>query len=151
MRNCFHIKATILLKISKFADYSTVILHALAKAKGQLCSTSELAVRTGLSVHTVSKIAKLLQGADLLISTRGAQGGYQLAKLPEEITLAEVVSAIDGSPAMTQCSQQHHECHIAYGCELQGHWQWINEQILNVLAQVTLASLLKKPLRISHE
>ncbi|MDD5632413.1 MAG: Rrf2 family transcriptional regulator, partial [Methylococcales bacterium] len=82
-----------------------------------------------------------LLNAKVLISTRGAKGGYALAKAPEKITIASVISALEGPIALTECSISQQGCEQASGCEIRGNWGLINQTIHNALESVTLADM----------
>lgn len=139
-----------MIKISRLADYALVMLHDLSESPERCLSAAALARRTGIALPTVSKVLKLLHEAALITSIRGAAGGYQLAKKPEKMSVAEVISAVDGAPALTECCQSNHDCVHDTRCRLQSHWQWINRLITNVLAQLSLADL-KKPVQLTQE
>lgn len=130
-----------MLKISKLADYSTVIMSFLAKFPDQLFSASLISERTHIPTPTVSKVLKLLHEAKLLISLRGTSGGYQLAKAPNEINIAEIIAAIDGKPAITQCSKGNNICHHDRVCEIRNNWRTINQIISNILEGLSLADM----------
>ena len=134
-----------MIKISRLADYSTMILNFMASAPNQNFSASAIAEQTHVSLPTVSKLLKLLNDADLLISLRGANGGYQIAKSADQINLAEVITAIDGKPAVTECSKENHSCLHHDFCGLSGNWNVINQAILNFLKSVSLLDM-RKPL-----
>lgn len=130
-----------MLKLSKLTDYATVILSYMAKNYTQMHATHEISEVTGITQPTVSKILKLLVKAKILSSIRGAKGGYILAKIPEKISVATVICAIEGPIALTECSASHKNCEQAAGCEVQGNWGLINQKIFNALESVSLADM----------
>lgn len=132
-----------MLRLSKLTDYATVILSFMARDKTQVHAAMEIAAATGIALPTVSKILKLLVNADVLISTRGAKGGYTLARVPEEISVATVISALEGPIALTECSISQQGCEQASGCDIHGNWGLINRTIHNALESVTLADLIR--------
>ncbi|TAN68023.1 MAG: SUF system Fe-S cluster assembly regulator [Methylobacter sp.] len=132
-----------MLRLSKLTDYATVILSFMAKDKPQVHAAMEIAGVTGIALPTVSKILKLLVNANVLTSTRGAKGGYALARLPEEISIAMVISALEGPIALTECSISQQGCEQASGCDIRGSWNLINQTIHNALESVTLADLIR--------
>lgn len=131
-----------MLKLSKLTDYATVILSVIAKDGGRLHGAVELAETTGIALPTVSKILKILAKAGVLSSVRGAKGGYCLAREPERITVATVISALEGPIALTECSVSHKGCDQAAGCRIQGNWHLINQKIAHALESVTLADMI---------
>ena len=132
-----------MLRLSKLTDYATVILSFIARDNTQVRAAMEIASATGIALPTVSKILKLLVNAKVLISTRGAKGGYALASAPENITIAAVISALEGPIALTECSISQQGCEQASGCEIRGNWSLINQTIHNALESVTLADMIK--------
>ena len=132
-----------MLRLSKLTDYATVILSFMARDKAQVHAAMEIAAVTGIALPTVSKILKLLVNADVLISTRGAKGGYALARTPDKITIAAVISALEGPIALTECSISQQGCEQASGCEIRGNWSLINQTIHNALESVTLADMIR--------
>lgn len=131
-----------MLKISKLADYAVLIMHCLSQHMDERYSAAAVSERIGIAAPTVSKILKLLNEAKLVTSTRGTQGGYQLARASENMSLADIVTAIDGSPAMTECSQVNGCCQYDQHCELRSNWQYINDIIFKVLNHVTLRDMM---------
>lgn len=141
-----------MLKLSKMTDYATVILSAIARDKYRLHGALELADATGIALPTVSKILKILAKAGVLASTRGAKGGYTLAREPDRITVATIIGALEGPIALTECSASHKGCDQASGCRIQGNWHLINQKIANALESVTLADMImpfKQPEEVS--
>ncbi len=141
-----------MLKLSKMTDYATVLLSVIAKDKYRLHGALEIASVTGIALPTVSKILKILTKAGVLSSARGAKGGYTLAREPERITVATIISALEGPIALTECSVSHKGCNQAIGCRIQGNWHLINQKIAHALESVTLADMIlpfKQPEEVS--
>src|SRR5579883_713342 len=132
-----------MLKISKLTDYATVIMSFLALKPEMIFSAPHIAKSVHLKAPTVSKLLKILCEAELVKSHRGTGGGYQLAKSTAEITLAEVVSAIEGKLAMTECCSPHNSCSLDALCGIKDNWKTINNIILQALGQVTLSDMSK--------
>jgi FeS assembly SUF system regulator len=139
-----------MLKLSKLTDYATVILSHMAKDKTRVHGAFEIAEATGIAQPTASKILKILVKAQVLASTRGAKGGYSLAKAPDRITVASVISALEGPIALTECSVSHKGCEQASGCRIQGNWHVINQRVSQALESVTLADMIL-PSKPPHE
>lgn len=134
-----------MLRLSKLTDYATVILSFMARDSTQVHAAMEIASVTGIALPTVSKILKLLVNAKVLISTRGAKGGYALARAPEKISIASVISVLEGPIALTECSISQQGCEQASGCEISGSWNLINQTIHNALESLTLADMIRPP------
>jgi len=131
-----------MLKLSKLTDYATVLLSFMAKDPLGMHAAQEMADETGISQPTVSKIMKSLVRAHVLTSVRGAKGGYLLARAPKKITIASIISALEGPIALTECNASHKSCEQATGCHIQGNWGLINQKVFNALDSVTLADLI---------
>ena len=139
-----------MLRVSKLTDYATVVMTVLAgvaAARGAeaVISAQDLAERAHLELPTVSKLLKQLAHAGLVASLRGVNGGYRLARAPERITIADVVTAMEGPIGMTECSAQAGLCGHEPHCGVRVNWQRINQAIANALANVTLADMLHVP------
>ncbi len=130
------------MRLSKLTDYATVILSYIAKDTSHWHAALEISEATGIALPTVSKVLKLLLKADVLSSARGAKGGYALARTPEQISVAAVISALEGPIALTECSLTHQGCEQASGCDLRGNWGLINQTIHDALESITLADMI---------
>ena len=136
-----------MLRISKLADYGTVVMVYLAKRSPQLCNARDIALHTHLAVPTVSKLLKRLTAAGLLSSVRGAAGGYRLHKPAADISVTEIIYALDEYRGLTECSLQPNECSLQHVCHIQGNWQLISQSIESALASVSLSALAKPTLQ----
>jgi len=130
-----------LLRLSKLTDYGTVVLSQMAREPGRLHAAAEIAAATHLAAPTVSKLLKHLARAGLVASHRGARGGYSLARPAEQITAVQIIDAIEGPVAITQCSMSHSRCGIEAVCGIGHNWQRISLAIRDSLSTVTLAQL----------
>ena len=127
--------------MGKLTDYATVVLASLAQQPDTHRAAAELAERTRLAKPTVSKVLKGLQRAGMVISSRGAQGGYRLARRPEEITAAQILDVFEGPIAITECSGASSQCGIERLCRVGSAWQRVNAAIRRALEDVTLREL----------
>jgi FeS assembly SUF system regulator len=132
-----------MLRVTKLTDYATVVLTVLAARPGQVLSATELAEAAGLEATTVAKLLKPLAQAGLVIGLRGVNGGYRLARDAVAISLIEVVQAMEGPLAITECSQDHNNCGIAHQCGVRSQWRLINDVLADALRSVTLAQMLQ--------
>src|ERR1700760_5054515 len=130
-----------MLRMGKMTDYATVVLASLAQEPSTHRAATELAERTRLSRPTVSKVLKGLQRAGMVISSRGAQGGYRLARAPQQITAAQILDVFEGPIAITECSGASSQCGIERQCRVGTSWQRINAAIRRALDDVTLQQL----------
>lgn len=132
-----------MLRISKLTDYGTVLLAHLAENQSSVCSAADVAHATGIALPTVSKLLKFLARADLVTSTRGANGGYRLSRAPQEISAADVIDALEGPVSITECSAVDGDCEHEGVCSVGGAWQRINVAIRRALMDVTLNDLVR--------
>jgi FeS assembly SUF system regulator len=142
-----------MLRMGKLTDYATVVLASLAQQPHDFCAAAELAEKTHLSLPTVSKLLKELQRSGMVISSRGAQGGYRLARSPELITAAQILDVFEGPVAITECSTATSQCGIEKLCRVSSAWQRINAAIRRALDDVTLhqlAGLDTAGVRVAH-
>jgi FeS assembly SUF system regulator len=131
-----------MLRISKLTDYGTVILAALAsQPENAKVTATDVAERTRLGLPTVSKLLKCLQRGGLVISSRGSCGGYQLARPAKQISAADILDALEGKLALTECSGQHSNCGIESTCRVGHAWQHVNTAIRRSLEDISLAQL----------
>ena len=133
-----------MLKLNKMTDYAVVCLGTLARKPDYSMSATELSKETGLTVYTVQKVLKLLVIKSNLISAkRGSQGGYKLNKKSNEISVVEIIEALDGPISLTACvdSSDSH-CEASNVCFLGGKWNRVNEIIRDSLNDISLNDLL---------
>ena len=131
-----------MIRMTKQADYGIVLLTRLAQEQDRLFNATELAQETQLPAPTVSKILKILARSGLLVSHRGVKGGYALARSAAEVTVVEIITALDGPVAITECiDDTPGECTQEAFCSVRGNWQRINEAIRGALEEITLAEM----------
>ena len=133
-----------MIKLSKMTDYAVVILAEMASHDSALLSATGLSEKTSLPEPTVSKILKLLTKKEIISSKRGINGGYSLIKEPENINMAEVITALDGPIALTACVEQSDQCcSHEVNCKIKGQWNPVNVAMQQALEKVTLAQMMK--------
>jgi FeS assembly SUF system regulator len=132
-----------MLRISKLTDYGTVLLAHLARNPDEICSSADIAACTGIALPTASKLLKSLARNDLVTSTRGANGGYRLARNARDISAADIIDALEGPVSITECSAIDSHCDIEEACSVGNAWQRINIAIRNALQEVSLVDLLR--------
>ena len=135
-----------MLRISKITDYGTLVLvHLASYEDGRLCSASDMASATHLTLPTTQKVLKILARGGLIESVRGAEGGYRLAKAPEQISAAEIVDTLEGPVALTECSDVDSHCELEPNCQVGGAWQKISKAIRLAMTDISLADLRTPP------
>jgi len=130
-----------MLRISKLTDYATVILARLAAEPERRFTAAQIAVETHLAGPTVSKLLKQLHRQGLVVSTRGSAGGYLLARPASEITAAQILDALDGPVALTECAGSSSHCGIERSCRVGHSWQRVNIAIRRSLQEISLLEL----------
>lgn len=132
-----------MIRIGRLTDYGIVLMTHVAGNLDTDHSASEIAADTRLPLPTVSKLLRRLARGGLLVSHRGAKGGYSLARPPQEVSVAAIISAIEGPVALTLCTTIEHsgDCAFEPRCPVRGHWQKINRAVRSALEDVTLADI----------
>jgi FeS assembly SUF system regulator len=130
-----------MLRISKLADYGTVVMVYLTHHQDKLCNARDIAEQTHLSLPTVSKLLKQLTAAGLLISVRGVNGGYRLQRPASDISVADILFTLDEHRGIIECDHQPNECSLSQVCRIQTNWRLISRAIESALTSVTLELL----------
>jgi FeS assembly SUF system regulator len=128
--------------LSKLADYGVIVATHLAIHPERQATAALIAAETRLPSATVAKVLKALAHAGLVLATRGATGGYRLARQATAISVAEVVAAIDGDIGLTQCSVHAADCDRINYCPTRPHWAAINHAVSAALEAITLDDMI---------
>jgi FeS assembly SUF system regulator len=129
-----------MLRISKLTDYGTLLLAQLSR-NGRISNAGQLASATHIALPTVSKLLKSLAQSGLVVSERGPQGGYALARDADQISAADIIDALEGPVAITECSSEDGACGLESFCRVGRAWQNINRSIRVALQHVSLEDL----------
>ncbi len=134
-----------MLRITKVTDYGIVLLTCIAQGgRDRPANARDLSRATHLPLPMVGKILKALARAGLLVSHRGAKGGYSLARGPEAISVAEIIGALEGPIALTEClGETPSNCSVESRCPVKISWRRINGAIQQALESVMLADMLQ--------
>ena len=132
-----------MFKISRLTDYSLRIVVRLSAERAIFKSSSELAVQCGISDATVRKVLKRLNDSDFITSLQGASGGYQLTRSLHAISLLDLITAMEGDVAITNCSLLDGCCDDDGRCGFKMPWRDVNRKIYDVLSGVSLASMVQ--------
>jgi len=140
-----------MVKLGKLTDYGLVLMTCIARSESSLPQRTarELAVESRLPLSTVSKLLKELLQSGLLISHRGTKGGYMLAKAPNQISVVDIIAAIEGPMALTECSTDLSGCTIESCCPIKNNQRIINQAVRGVLEKITLSDLIH-PLELTN-
>lgn len=136
-----------MLRIAKLTDYATGLMTQMAHQPGRWVSAQQLAVELNLPAPTVARLLKLLGRAGLVVSQRGKGGGYGLARPAREISVAEVIAAIEGPVALTDCARGDGRCSLERDCATRANWRVISQAVQVALEAVSLADMAAPPLR----
>ena len=132
------------MKLTHLADYAVVLMTAAARrTAGERLSATALAEDTGVPLPTAQKLMGQLASASLLVSHRGAGGGFSLARPAGDISLADIVEAVEGPIAMTQCSGSDDvsDCALDAHCRVKPHMGVVSRAVRGALGAVPLTEL----------
>ncbi|HEX4335368.1 MAG TPA: SUF system Fe-S cluster assembly regulator [Polyangiaceae bacterium] len=138
-----------MLRITKLTDYAVLVLSDMVRADGFARAARDIAESTRIPQPTVSKVLKLLARSTLVESERGKNGGYKLSRGADNISVADIVDAVEGPIAVTECSaHQRGSCDLEGKCPTETNWIRINDAIRQALRAVTLADMVKPNLPV---
>ncbi len=131
-----------MLRVTKLADYGIVMLTYFASRGGITQNARDIAREVRLPLPVVSKVLKQLTREGLLVSHRGIRGGYGLARGAQEITIADIIRALEGPIAVTECVDKlKGDCDFETKCPVSANWHMINQAIHSALEKITLAEM----------
>jgi FeS assembly SUF system regulator len=135
-----------MIRISRLTDYGIVLMSHIATHGERVHNAAEVASEAHLPLPTVSKLLRLLAKEGLLESHRGVKGGYGLARRPHDISVGQIIKALEGPIAITACTNEHPgDCEHEPICPVRGHWYLINLAIRQALDSITLADMAARP------
>jgi FeS assembly SUF system regulator len=130
-----------MIRLSRLTDYGIVLMAHLADAGEGPHTARDLAAQTELPLPVVSKLLKSLAREGLLVSSRGSKGGYQLARPAEQITVPQMIAALEGPIALTDCNLHEGACSQELRCHVRTPWQRINRAVHDALSRIRLTDL----------
>ncbi len=132
-----------MLRLTRQSDYGIVLMtHFAGFPDKSVQNARDLARCTNLPLPTVSKILKALARAGLLVSHRGVKGGYGLARPPAKINVDEIIEALEGPIALTDClDHETDECGIEFCCPVRTNWQRINKAVRDALKGIPISEM----------
>lgn len=134
-----------MLRITRLSDYAVAILGHLARSGSPVRTAKEIAAESGLPAPVVSKILKSLARASLVVSQRGVQGGYRLSRKASQVSVAEVIEAVEGPVALTECGEKTDSCEFVGNCSVQANWLRINQVVRRALANISVEDMILPP------
>src|SRR6202167_4728896 len=134
-----------MVRLGKLTDYGLVLMTCIARDQGAPLRTArDLARESKLPLSTVSKLLKELLQSGLLLSHRGIKGGYILAREPRDISVLEIIAAMEGPMALTECSTDVTGlCNLEPCCPIKTNQKIINQAVQGVLDKITLSDLIQ--------
>lgn len=140
-----------MIRLTRLTDYGILLMTLVARdCEQRPRAARDLADESNLPLPTVSKILKILLGRELLVSHRGVKGGYNLARLPQDISVAQVIEAIEGPIGLTECSSVSGNCDLLSFCPMRSNWAVISDAMREALQRVKLADLVA-PLHLAKK
>lgn len=136
------------LRLTAAADYAIrAMIHIACVPEGAPAMGNDVARMQGIPASFMAKILRRLVRAGLLRSSRGAHGGFFLARSATEVNLLDVVEAIEGPLTLTTCSNEPGGCQWAPDCPASSVWYSVQEQMAEVLRKATLEAMVSMPRR----
>lgn len=131
-----------MLRLSREADYSLLaMVYIAARPQGELACRGDIAAHYSIPKEFLAKVLQKLSRHGLIKSHRGMQGGYQLARDAEKISLADVVEAVDGPMALVECQRGLCDCPQEPVCTVQGTLNDLQREIRKAFGKVTLKDM----------
>lgn len=132
-----------MIRVTKLTDYGIAMMtHIAGLPEGTQVTAPTISAATGLPLPTVRKILKLLTRKGLLASTRGVSGGYSLARRADSISLLDMVAALEGPVAVTECATGADcSCEQELNCGLRENWSMVNSLLERTLESYSLAQM----------
>ena len=131
-----------MLKLNRVTDYAVVVLAQMAREPERLVTAPQLAQDAAMPTPTVAKVLKDLAREGVLESERGVHGGYRLARPPGEITMLQIIRALEGPVSLTACVDgTEGSCGVESLCPMRGNWDRVNHAIREALESVSLADM----------
>jgi FeS assembly SUF system regulator len=134
-----------MIRLTRLADYAVLLMthlgHEWTRHPERVHNAAGLSAETHIPAPTVSKLLGVMSRGGLLTSHRGQAGGYTLARPPAAISVADIVGAVDGPIALTDCLTDDSGCGIESLCGVRTSWQKINKAVAGALGEISLAEL----------
>lgn len=138
-----------LMQVSRKIDYALrAMIYLTSQNERRPCSVAEISARERIPKKFLEKIIQDLIHHGIVRSTRGAQGGYTLARAPESVTFKDVIEAIEGPVSLNVCvgdNSESCECSLLPSCTMLWVWREAQQRVMEVFAKTTLADV-----RIKH-
>jgi Rrf2 family protein len=134
------------LQISRKIDYALrAMIHLAGLPGGKIATLQDLSLPLHMPREFLAKILKILSAKGLVRSSRGAHGGYQLARPAREISFLEVIEAVEGPVQLNVCLDHKDRCDVSEGCTMYQVWKVGQDRMLEVYRRTSLAQLASEP------
>ena len=134
-----------MLKVTRLADYAVSIIHAFSDSEKEILSSQDIIEKTKLHKATVNKLLAKLVKKDFLEPFRGAKGGYRLKKSLDNISIRELIEAIEGPVLLTDClNKNYNNCNLFNVCTTKNIWSYVNLEISNTLENIKIKDIKSK-------
>jgi FeS assembly SUF system regulator len=141
-----------MFKLNRLTDYAVVVMSQMSCHPKELWTAPKIAQQTGVPLPTVAKLLNALAHGDLISSHRGAAGGYTLDRPADDISVAEIIQALEGPIALTACVDgASGGCEVESLCPMRGNWDRVNKAISGALSKVTLAEMMPHPVEFQDK
>jgi len=132
-----------MFRITRLTDYGVLLMTQLAKNADEVHNATDLAEQARVPLPTVSKILQILLRESLLESVRGAGGGYRLTRTPREISVRDIIVALEGPIALTECNLEEGNCEQENHCATRANWHMINQAVRHALGDISLEDMIQ--------
>ena len=131
-----------MFRLNRLTDYAVVVMTQMSRKPEEVHTAPQIASDTGIPLPTVAKLLNALARDALVQSHRGAAGGYTLGRPAEQVSVAQIIQAMEGPIALTACVEgSGNHCEVECSCPLRGNWDRVNQAIHDALSEVTLADM----------
>jgi len=132
-----------MFRLNRLTDYAVVVLSQMSRDPAEVWTAPRIAQDTGVPLPTAAKLLNALVNSGLITSQRGAAGGYSLKRAADQVTVAQIIQALEGPIALTACVEgaPGNGCDVESLCPMRGNWDKVNKAIHGALSDVTLADM----------
>ena len=131
-----------MLKITRLADYAVLIISSFIGEENKIISAQQIKKKTRLQIATINKILAILVKKDILIAFRGKKGGYKLKKNLSNISIKELIEAIEGPVSLTECLDKNaNDCNLFNICITKNTWSIVNNAIKETLENIKIQDI----------
>ena len=134
-----------MLKVTRLADYAVSIIYSFSGSEAKILSSQDIVEKTKLHKATVNKLLAQLVKKNFLEPFRGTNGGYRLKKSLDNISIRELIEAIEGPVLLTDCQNKNaNNCNLFNVCNTKNIWSFVNSEINNTLENIKIKDIKSK-------